>query len=326
MIEIVFSDSAYGSLNVAQSYGKGKYQGGAVAVFLRKKDDGIEPTPEEIKAAQKQAEEKARQDWENAVPLEGSREDLFCFPIALSVGPISEEEIGAQRKSALELLFSVYPAAMKGEWNIDSILQKANKNLSAVMERYAGGEAVRIWYSDSPDELCGMYWLAAQLSPLKSPAPVYLVKLPNWEYQDESTVIGKNGWGEVAPGEWRKYMALQEEARPVLLSALAAKWSQLQMENAPLRVALNGKLQSVSEDIYDSFILREIAAQPDAFKTAVVIGNVLGKYQLGIGDAWISARIDKLIEKGILEIVEAAPEGDIKYRCILRKCKQHTPY
>ncbi len=324
MIEIVFGDSAYGSLNVAQSYGKGKYHGGAVSVFLRK-ENGIEPTAEEIEAAQKQAEEKARQDWENAIPLGSSREDLYCFPIALNIGSISEKGIGTQRKSALELLFSIYPvalkAAMKADADIALILQKANENLSAVMKRYASGEAVRIWYSDSPDELCGMYWLAAQLFPLKSSTPVYLVKLPNWEYQSENTIISKNGWGDVAPGEWGKYTALQEEVRPVLLSSFATKWSQLQIENTPLRVALNGKLQSVSEDIYDSFILREIAAQPDEFKMAVVIGNVLGKYQLGIGDAWVSIRIDKMIEKGILEIAEAASEGAIKYQCTLRKCK-----
>ena len=38
------------------------------------------------------------------------------------------------------------------------------------------------------------------------------------------------------------------------------------------RAMLNGKLQSVSEDIYDSFILREIAEQPEQFKMAIVIG------------------------------------------------------
>ena len=52
------------------------------------------------------------------------------------------------------------------------------------------------------------------------------------------------------------------------------KWNQLQNENAPLRAMLNGKLQSVSEDIYDSFILREIAEQPEQFKMAIVIGKV----------------------------------------------------
>lgn len=32
MIEIVFSESACGSLKIAQTYGKGKYRGGAVLV------------------------------------------------------------------------------------------------------------------------------------------------------------------------------------------------------------------------------------------------------------------------------------------------------
>ena len=97
------------------------------------------------------------------------------------------------------------------------------------------------------------------------------------------------------------------------------KWSQLQNENAPLRAMLNGKLQSVSEDIYDSFIFREIAEQPEQFKMALVIGNVLGKYQLGISDVWISSRIDKMIENGILDIIKDAPKGDGNYCRILRK-------
>ena len=34
------------------------------------------------------------------------------------------------------------------------------------------------------------------------------------------------------------------------------------------------KAESVSEDIYDSFILREIAEQPEQFKMAIVIGKL----------------------------------------------------
>lgn len=36
MIEIVFNDSAVGSLKVAQHFGKGPYREGAVSVFLSK--------------------------------------------------------------------------------------------------------------------------------------------------------------------------------------------------------------------------------------------------------------------------------------------------
>ena len=59
MIEIVFGENAYNSLIVAQNYGKGKYHGGAVSVFI-KNTDGTEPTAKEIQAAQFQAEENAR--------------------------------------------------------------------------------------------------------------------------------------------------------------------------------------------------------------------------------------------------------------------------
>ena len=65
---------------------------------------------------------------------------------------------------------------------------------------------------------------------------------------------------------------------------------------------------------YDSFILREIAEQPEQFKMAIVIGNVLGKYQLGISDVWISNRIDKMLEDGVLEIIQDAPKGETNYR------------
>ena len=50
-----------------------------------------------------------------------------------------------------------------------------------------------------------------------------------------------------------------------------------------------------------------------------MIGNVLGKYQLGIGDAWVAMRIDKMIAEGKLEIVERAPADHPVYRQKLRK-------
>jgi len=64
MIEIVFGESASGSLKVAQGYGKGKYRGGAVSVFIRN-TDGTKPTEKEMQDARLQAEEEARRDWEN---------------------------------------------------------------------------------------------------------------------------------------------------------------------------------------------------------------------------------------------------------------------
>ncbi len=75
-------------------------------------------------------------------------------------------------------------------------------------------------------------------------------------------------------------------------------------------------------DFYDDFILREIEAEGEKFRETVVIGRVLGKYQLGIsgGDGWLALRIEEMICAGRLEIVRAA-DGDVPtYRRILKKC------
>lgn len=317
MIEIVFSDSACGSLKLARNYGKGN--GVATAIFLRHQDDK-DPTAEEIQEAQLRAEKDARFSWENAIPLGGESGDVYCFDIALSVGDISDDGLGEQRKSVLRSMLSICPFDDL-EHQIEEKMLKSKTALSSVMERYIKGEEIRIWYSYNPDELCGMYWLMAQLWPLNCQTAINCVKLPVWDYGKANTIISRNAWGEIAPGEWGKYTSCQEKVRPELISAYAMKWRQLQEENAPLRVMLNGQLQSVPEDFYDSFIVREIATQPEQFKMAIVIGNVIGKYQLGIGDAWVSFRIEKMIHNGILEIVQDTPENDISYCRILRKRK-----
>ena len=315
-MEIVFSESARGSLVVGQSYGKGKYPGGAVGVLLHK-EDGTRPTEAEIRDAQARARERHRQEWENAVPMSGRPGDVYCFELAWSVGEISQDGIGDQRRAALEKLRSIYPPESCAQ--PEETLEKARKSLAAVLERCAAGEDVRIWYSHNPDELCGMHWLMAQLRPLKQRGSVYLVRLPEWECREDGVILSHNGWGEIGPGQWGRYQSLQQEAKPALFAACAQKWSRLREENAPLRICLNGNLQSAPADIYDSFILREIDAQPQVFPEPLVIGNVLGKYQLGIGDAWVALRIGKLIEEGLLEIAEPAPEGDWGYRRKLRK-------
>ena len=75
MIEIVFGESACGSLKIAQTYGKGKYRGSAVSIFMRH-EDGSVPSSDEMKKAQLQAQEQERIAWENAIPLGGK-----CFTV-----------------------------------------------------------------------------------------------------------------------------------------------------------------------------------------------------------------------------------------------------
>lgn len=318
MMDIVFSDSACGSLKMAQSYGKGKYIGGSIAVFISHEDGG-KPTKEEIKAAQKEAEEKDRLAWERTVPLGGNPADIFGFDLVLSIGDISENHPGVKRMQTLERLYSNYPN-IEGQQVVREILRKANEDLKMVQERVAAGESLRIWYSNKPDEMCGLYWFMGQLEQWKVPyGQVLIVRLPEWEADEEENIVRKSGWSEVAPGEWHRYVSLQKPVLPTFIQSCTSRWKELQIENSPLRAVLNGQLVSVSEKIYDDFILREIAAEAEEFHEARVIGSVLGKYQLGISDSWVALRIEEMIRAGKLEVVSSAAKDMPTYHRVLKK-------
>lgn len=313
MIEIVFTESAEGSLKLAQSFGKGPYQGGCIGVLIHHKD-GSKPTEEEIQEAQRRAEEKARAEWEQAVPLGGKSRDVFAFPMGLSVGNIREPLNLETRMDTMKMLWC--DADPGTENRIREQFVNVLSGLEQVKSRIAAGEPIRIWYSTNPDELCGLYWLMDQLRDLPQ-CEIYGVKLPDWD-ETGDTIRTHTGWGDIGPGEFHRYLHL---AQPISDAArkhfFANRWKQLQQENASLRACLNGKLLSVSEDIYDCYIRAEIARQPESFWEARVIGEVLGRHQLGIGDGWIHHRIEAMVRSGELQIVQPDPSGG--YRRTLKK-------
>lgn len=319
MIEIVFNESACGSLKMAQHFGKGKYKGGSIGVFVSH-TDGSKPSKQEIDAAKREAKEKARLAWEKSTPLGGEITDIFGFNLVLSVGDISENQPGIKRKQILECLYSVYPNNM-GHKVAEDMLKKANENLKTVRERAVEGEDLRIWYSNQPDEICGFYWFMEKLNQWKTHSKqIFIVKLPEWEADNKGNILRRNNWGEVAPEEWHQYISIQKPVLPVLVESCASHWQELQAENAHLRAMLNGQLVSASENLYDDFIRREIAAEGKEFQEVMIIGRVLGKYELGIGDSWVAFRIEEMIHARKLEVVTAGDKDMPIYHRVLKKC------
>lgn len=148
---------------------------------------------------------------------------------------------------------------------------------------------------------------------------VTVVELPEWEKRPDGCIVQYTGWGEIEPYRFGE-MALLEKKLPVnLLRSLASHWVELQQENATLRAVLNGKLVSAPECLYDTFILRELEKQENEFNEARLVGQVLGKYQLGIGDAWIALRIEQFIKDGLLIPITVPEPGTPIYHRILQK-------
>ena len=319
MMEIVFSDSAGGSLKLAQHYGEGNYKAAGCMGVIVFHADGSRPTKEEIAEAQRRAEEQDRAAWEKAVPMGGSPKDVYTVSLGLSVGDISDDDTMKSRLKEMQRLFSVYPDDVKDA--AKEMTDSSLYNMKEVMRRLKAGDSLRVWYSSQPDELCGMYWLMYQLEKRGlETEEIYTVKLPVWETNRETnTIVRNNCWGDVAPEEWHRYGGLAEKAEGIFVKACALEWKKLMQENAPLRAEVNGRLTSVQESFYDEFIIKEIAAEADEFCEAVVIGRILGKYQLGIGDGWIALRIEKMIERGLLSAVTEAGEDAPSYHRVLQR-------
>lgn len=319
MIEILFSDSARGSLKAAQHYGVGKYLGGSIISVYIHKLDGSNPTKAETEAAEREAEEKERIKWESATPFGGNASDVFSFSLALSVGDITEENAIFNRQRVLEQLFSSYPNS-EGDQIAQKIINTSTNNLAEIHHRIDMGEAVRIWYSNQPDDMCGLYWFMAQLSHSEiSDTEIAIVKLPEWEQLGKNVII-RNGWNEVSPEEWHRYLDLQKSIPTSLIKNYASSWQTLQSENAPLRAVLNGRLTSMPATLYDDFILRAIAEECTEFLEANVIGRVIGRYQLSICDGLVALRIEEMIRAGNLQVTSTAADDMYTYRRMLKKC------
>lgn len=325
MIDIVFSDSACGSLKMAQHYGEGKSLGEAIGVVVSH-SDGSKPTEKEIRAAQQEAEKQMQAEWKTATPMGGNPADIYSFDYRLSIGDISENIPDEKRRQVLEWLYGIYPDLEEEPAFIAEMMQQGRDVLEEVCRRISAEESVRIWYSNQPDELCGLHWFIAQINQLGlQNGQVILVALPDWENDKNGNALTHSGWGSVGLGDWHRHLDLQRVATSSFCDGCASHWKQLQQENAPLRAMLNGRLVSMPETLYDEFIIREIEAEENEFNEAMVIGKVLGKYELGVGDAWIAQRIESMISNGSFPVTEPASNSPTYHRK-LKKCKNFLRY
>lgn len=318
MLEVVFSDSVAGAMLVA--IGHQHIVGSATAVIFVNEDGEQDTTipRAEIEKFQQEAEERERRGWKNAVLFESNRENIINLPLALSVGNISETGIGAEREKAISLLMGTFPDIASQV--ADEVLNTARKSYNALLKQVQNGESIRVWVSREPDAMCGLYWLMEQLRPIGlEKLDVTLVELPEWEERPDGTIVRYTGWGEVEPYRFGAMARLGKKLPVNALRGLASRWRELQQENATLRAVLNGRLVSAPESLYDTFILGELEKQENEFDEARLVGQVLGKYQLGIGDALIALRIEQFIKAGLL-IPISAPEPDAPiYHRILQK-------
>ena len=78
------------------------------------------------------------------------------------------------------------------------------------------------------------------------------------------------------------------------------------------------RLRRLPEDAYDVSIRRALAEAPREFREGRLIGDILGRYALGVSDGWLAMRIEAMVQSGELAVAREA-KADRLYSRVLRR-------
>ncbi|HHY29066.1 MAG TPA: DUF1835 domain-containing protein [Desulfitobacterium dehalogenans] len=292
MINLCFSDSEKGALKDAQQYNNGSRAFGYI---------GACPSKEFLK---NHFEGKA---------LGGSSKDVIGVLFQLDIGEIAKKATDETRKTLLyRILKSPFENDEREQNELEKYWNSCIEDLNRLVECAKNGEHIRIWYSDAPYSVCGLHFVMSQIQEFD--CKITGIKLPSFMENEDGSVTQYSSWSEVMPGKFYEFLPIEREIPKTLCKVMTQKWRELQSENSYLRAVVNGKLTSVSDDFYDYFIRKSIP--DDEFMMARLIGEVLGKYQLAIGDWWLAERIQTMIANDEIKVVK---KGDFVYSNTLKK-------
>ncbi len=198
--EIVFGPSACGSLRVAQ------FTGNCPDFMIcepNKIDESLHDKIEEMN-------QRTRNDWYNSTPVGGRAEDIICLEYDLEYGDISEKIPSSKRyQSIYQMVNTMYPRndeedVAKG-W-ADSVMKKNRRSLRDLNSAIKIDAPIRIWYSSSPSEINGFYWLMHYLDSKKHYTKVSNIFLPP-NYWDGNGQC--NAWPQLNSCHWSETFYLE---------------------------------------------------------------------------------------------------------------------
>jgi Protein of unknown function./Domain of unknown function (DUF1835). len=295
MIEVMFGESEGGAMKVAKNYQKPDFNRGAIGWIGRK------PTKEEF---DKMFDGQA---------VGGNSSEVVCIPFLLDIGDITVPIESDYRKN---LMIELYTITGFGDENTRRTLEDAwDKYLKEIerLKNYASqGEEIRLWYSNAPYSLCGFYYVCNLLKVYN--CKISAIKLPHHMQLSENEIQFYTSWGEIDAGKFYRFFSLEKELSSCEIRSYASNWDELKEDKSILRAVVNGRVIGVPDDFYDHIIRKEL---PDGeYVMARLIGNILGKYPLEIGDWWYAKRINRMIELGELIVIKKQKEI---YRQILKR-------
>lgn len=293
MIEVLFAESEAGAMKFAKSN----------RALRKHNEDGPTSVFGDV------SEISVIKEW---ISVPGTAAEVICLSYHLDIGDI-QQSFDSDYRNGLILSMYTQSGWETSEEHISSLKENIltrTKEYERLMQFMETREDIRIWYSSAAYSLCGFYELCSQLVKHKTfDANIYTIELPEHVEEGDNRIVRYRHWGEVMAEKMSSFLSLQKKLSVNELKMYAHKWADLIEDNSPLRAFVNGELIGVPEDFYDFLIRKSITKEP--VREARLIGDILGKYPVCVGDWWYGARIEQMIQNGEIRVVEDSPH---KYR------------
>jgi hypothetical protein len=168
-------------------------------------------------------------------------------------------------------------------------------------------EQLWIWAGQNQHDVCGYYWLIAQLKEFQG--RIMIIYLNNLPFINEKGQLFYPSWlHDIQPKELLKAKKL---ARPITTSEFEVdpdEWKKICDENAIVRTLEGGKkIIGKDETFYDGEILKNISSEWQ--KATRVLTNTLHRMKIKTGDVFMMWRMKQLIALRKIEVMGNMEQG-----------------
>lgn len=229
---------------------------------------------------------------------------ILPLDLHLNYGYLNGDIIEIQTKRNVDALQYFYKTVTEKELQKEykKELKKANKTQEILKTFLSEGQKIRLWLSNNANDRCGMFWFCNLVKGCEN--KISIISCPGYEYDDikDKTTENRN-WASFS----NPYFMAEFVEKPKTLSkneikAYSQTWEYIVKENAALRILIDDSIVGVKESFFDNVILSFVSSEPKS--QSFVMGKMLGKWRGGCDVAFISERIEYLIEDKKIKVIE----------------------
>lgn len=229
---------------------------------------------------------------------------IFPLDLHLNYGYLDGDIIEKQVKRNVDTLKYFYKTITEKELQKEykKALKKAYKSQEVLKKFLSEGQEIRLWLSNNANDRCGLYWFCDLVKDLEN--KISMVSCPGYEYDNinNKTIENRRFASFYNPYFMAEFVKGSHILNKSEKLAYAQTWEYIVKENAPFRILIDDSIVGVKENFFDAVILSFVSSEPKS--QSCIMGKMLGKWQGGCDVAFISERIEYLIQDKKIKIFE----------------------